>query len=109
MPVDFEKNTLAKLYEYYMKYMVAIFGYAWVYIGAAQVLASGDDSSVSVLTVTLFSIVTASFLVWGLLVEDPVLTVGSLVALVGALFLLTSVFFVRHVYSGESRKVGSQK
>jgi hypothetical protein len=94
-----------KLYEYYMKYVVSIFGYVWVYLGAAQVLASGDAENVNVLSVTLFSAVSASFMVWGILIKDSILTIGSMVALLGALFLLTSVFVVRYVY--KDTKTGS--
>lgn len=99
MPVDFEENTLARVYKYYMQYVVALFGYSWVFIQAARVLSSRDSSLVTLSSLALFGGMTVSYLIWGLMIEDPILTVGSTTAFMGILFLLISVFLVDHVLS----------
>lgn len=104
----FENNSLANFYKLYMIYVIAFFGYAWVFISAAQILASKNTSTTSAYAITIFSTVTSSFLLWGILTNDHVIVYGSLVALIGTLFLLFSIFIVDNVLGSNRAKLMKQ-
>lgn len=80
-----------EIYKLFMLYCVSVISSSWVYFTAAEVLASKDTSRVSVLNTSMYAVVAGLYLGYGLVERDRVLALGSLIALVGAAFLLVII------------------
>lgn len=85
-----------EVYRLFMLYTVSVLASSWVYFTAAEVLASGDASRAPPFSTGAFMAVTSLYLAYGLVERERVLALGSLVALIGAAFLLAVTLYVRY-------------
>lgn len=92
--IDIMESPLAKAYSLYMAYFVTTAGYAWIYLNATKILTSGSAEGVNVSSTAIYMGVSVSFLVYGFLKRDRVIVIGSIISLLGNLFLLAAVFTV---------------
>lgn len=92
--IEFMRSPVARAYSNYMAYFVTTAGYAWIYMNAASILTSGDADGVNVTSTMIYMAVSTSFLVYGFLRRDRVIVIGSIISLLGNLFLLCAVFAV---------------
>lgn len=97
IPKDvFQKSSLARAFKLWMTYFVAIFGYSWIFISGATILINQSSSGVSVLALMIYLTVSLNWVVYGFLRRDPVIVIGSLIAIVANIFVLTAVFIVNN-------------
>lgn len=92
----FEHSILAAGYKGYMLF-VATFGYAWVFLNCAKVLSSRSTEGFSNTSIAIYMAVSASYLVYGFLRNDPVLVLSSSIAITSNIFLLVCLFIVESV------------
>jgi hypothetical protein len=79
-----------------MQSVIAVFGTAWGYTSAAEILSSGNAEGANVMSIAIYFCVSTSYLCWGFIRRDSIIVLGSLIGLVGNIFLLISIFIVTH-------------
>lgn len=79
-----------------MFYFVAIFGYAWIFIAGSTILIQNTTDGVSTAAVVIYLTVSLNWLVYGFLTRDKVIVLGSIISIVGNLFVLIAIFVVNN-------------
>lgn len=90
----FREDKFARAYQLYMLAVVSVWGYSWIYVSASNILVKGEASGVSLPATTIYLAVSMSWLLYGALKKDPVILVGSTIAIFGSLFLMVAIFYV---------------
>lgn len=88
-----EKPSKSKLFYFYEKYMLAvgILGQLLFYTQGIKIFATKSANDVSILGFSFGLISVASWLVYGILINNKVLVIANVFAVVGALFVITGV------------------
>ena len=81
-------------YELYMT-AISIFGKAFVFLQIAKMVDTGSSSSVSFSAYVVYLVTSVSWLYFGLLRRDTVITVSGFIGLVTSLIALNTVVFYR--------------
>jgi uncharacterized protein with PQ loop repeat len=93
-PDIFETSPYAKAYKMYMLFFVAVFGYSFLFVQAATILAENSTRSFSLPSTLILVLVSSSWIVYAFLKKDKVLMVSSTISLIGSFFILLCCMYV---------------
>ena len=82
-------------YRTYMR-VLAVVGYSWLVVSGVHILQRGSSDGVSLMGLGMYMGLSASFLSYGLMLNDPVLITGSTVSLMCNLFVIVCIFIVNY-------------
>lgn len=106
-PDIFETSPYAKAYKMYMLFFVAVFGYSFLFVQAATILAENSTRSFSLPSTLILVLVSSSWIVYAFLKKDRVLMVSSTISLIGSFFILLCCMYVDLMSpSGDFYEVG---
>lgn len=89
-------RKFAKWFDRYML-VVAVFGSLFVYLQAAVIIQNKSSENVSMPSYIIFLIVALSFMAYGILWTDWVVSLSGLIASVGAIIALVATISYRPV------------
>ena len=83
---------------------LAVLGYTWLIVNGVYILVSNTSRGVSIVGLTIYMGVSISYLTYGLLRRDTVITTGAMVSITSNFFVMMCIFIVNSKVWGQDNK-----